>query len=33
MIWSCVGVEDCELSEDVGVNGSVFGVARVLLLG
>jgi hypothetical protein len=21
MIWSCVGVEDCELSEDVGVVG------------
>jgi hypothetical protein len=33
MIWSCVGVKDCELSEDVGVNGSVFGVAWVLLLG
>jgi hypothetical protein len=23
MIWSCMGVEDCELLEDVGVNGSV----------
>jgi hypothetical protein len=32
MVGSCVSVEDCELSEDVGVNGSVFGVVWVLLL-
>jgi hypothetical protein len=32
MVGSCVSVEDCELLEDVRVNGSVFGVAQVLLL-
>jgi hypothetical protein len=28
MIQSCVSVEDCELLEDVGVNGSVLELCR-----
>jgi hypothetical protein len=32
MIRSCMGVEDCELLEDVGVNGSVLELRGFLLL-